>query len=316
MPVGKPTDDGEIILGSRHGTHKGGLGTLLAWDCPACGTKNEGRRPELGCQHCGSGDPTKSTAGGVQDIPAARHGERRPVELARDVVRPTPERARPEGWDLGAPPTVIYRLIEYVMSDAPGGQEALRRSLIGTMTLPWGRITGTIVDSLDSRQEDLLRMARMQPGVWVGNATVLNPTGASDEDHEAFYAAHRERLKQRQLQRALSPDPDPLVNQAVEELVALRRKPMDAPDTGPAFSDEELNLAQALLHLVESNRAGAGLPFIHTLALALSNVAMELEGNMEPLKFMESAACSRLANALMSLIPSDWDPQEEKVDAD
>jgi hypothetical protein len=83
---------------------------------------------------------------------------------------------------------------------------------------------------------------------------------------------------------------------------------MDTPDTGPAYSQEIQQLAQLLLDLFERVQAGSGLRAIHTLALALSNVSVELEGNMEPEKFMSAAQCLQLANALLQLIPADWTP--------
>ena len=42
----------------NHGTIAGEDRILHPWNCPACGKKNEGRRPEQGCGHCGAGDPT------------------------------------------------------------------------------------------------------------------------------------------------------------------------------------------------------------------------------------------------------------------
>ena len=74
---------------------------------------------------------------------------------------------------------------------------------------------------------------------------------------------------------------------------------MEMPQTGPAFTGEDAEMARGIARAY-------GLKFAHTLALALSQIAPELEANMEPEKFITSEECLRLASALMQLIPADW----------
>jgi hypothetical protein len=197
-----------------------------------------------------------------------------------------------------APKTLtMYRLIEYVITDGVQGAEVLRRSLVGRLEFPWGAITGAIVDSLDNRQEDLIRMAQMQPGVWLGNPTVSTVPVLHGVPGLPV-------VKPMIPHSSTSNDETDLFTRAAR----MREVAMDTPDTGPAYSQEIQQLAQLLLDLFERVQAGSGLRAIHTLALALSNVSVELEGNMEPEKFMSAAQCLQLANALLQLIPADWTP--------
>jgi hypothetical protein len=202
---------------------------------------------------------------------------------------------------LPAAATKIYRLIEYVITDPGAGAEVLRRSLIGRLTFPWGAITGAIVDTLDGTQEDRLRMARMQPGVWVGN-TAASVTDRSGPPTPATIA---------QVKALMDNGLTHYEEAAIAEHYRTKETPMELPDTGPAFTSEQARFAHALYDLAESITPGRGYAFVHTLALALSNVSVELDGNMEPEKFMPSAAALQLANALMQLIPEDWNPQPE-----
>lgn len=305
MPVGKPTDDGAIVQGSRHGTHKGGLGAVGPWDCPACGVKNEGRQPEAGCVHCGSGDPTKSQAGSPMGPAKGAPVQRAAASSTRQgISTPQDGNAGPRRAESSQPrvetATKIYRLIEYIITDPAAGAEVLRRALVGTMTFGWGTITGAIVDTTDTQQDDRLRMARMQPGVWLGNPAVSEMVAEGRMPSIA-------QLTRRMM--TLGDPPAPAVNEFQRAAAAREAAAMDTPDTGPVYPAETRQLAQLLLDLFERVTPGSGLRAIHTLALALSNVANELEGNMEPEKFMASEECLQLANALIHLLPADWNPQ-------
>lgn len=287
-PVGKPTSDGEIILGSRHssGTH-GTLGAIVAWNCPACEKQNEGRRPEHGCIYCGAGDPTQSKAGlADQIIEAAKGAAQRAKEAGGNRVeayRPVPPSAPTTEQAIR-----IYRLIEYVIRRPQDVQIVLRNSLVGRLEMGWGALTGTIVDSLDSQQEDRLRMARMQPGVWLAN-----PEAMAAQDHQAAHIvqpliAHRQ---------AMGIEPRQVIFNPTEY-------PMEPPDTGPAFTEAEAAFGKMIAETY-------GYRLCYTLALALSTIAPELGGNMEPEKFLTLEECLALANALMQEIPADWTPQAD-----
>ena len=148
--------------GSRFGRH-GTLGQAAVWDCPNCGEKQIGRRPEDGCGSCGVGTPahtppapklSASTPTASTEVPSAT-----PLwtgDSARGFERVQPETHR------------IYRLIEYTFQPGASVDAILRRSLIGRMDLGAVAITGCIVDDLTNLQQDRLKMARMQPGVWSG----------------------------------------------------------------------------------------------------------------------------------------------------
>jgi len=292
-PVGKPDADGDIVRGSRH-YHGRTLGPTTVWDCPACGMKNEGRTPEQGCAHCGAGDPTKSKAG-VEPTAAAPVGR----ELTTPRTASTPV-TRTVGIPDAPRPSVepqlirVLRLIEYLIKPGENADITLRRSLVGRMDMSWGTLTGTIVDSLDDRQEDLLRLARRQPGVWVSNTTAMEQADQQDKGHGGMVpgSAH---LIPSQYAQVGTVKFNPFAAAAHER----ERKSMDMPQTGPAFTADDAAIAKNIVRLW-------GLKLAHTFALALSQIAPELEANMEPEKFITSAECLRLANALMQLIPTEW----------
>jgi hypothetical protein len=193
----------------------------------------------------------------------------------------------------------VLRLIEYLIKPGENADITLRRSLVGRMDMIWGTLTGTIVDSLDDRQEDLLRLARRQPGVWVSNSAAMEQADQQDKGrklvpyHEAIGPVLQEfeRLHQQSTSTVFNPFAD-----AAKE---RERKSMDMPQTGPAFTADDAAIAKNIVRLW-------GLKLAHTFALALSQIAPELEANMEPEKFITSEECLRLANALMQLIPADW----------
>lgn len=261
---------------SRFGRH-GTLGDPVIWNCPACGKLNEGRRAELGCGHCGSGDPTQSTAGKPADWRLVEERAPGPPVLTR------PRSTIPAVGPAADPQTRIYRLIEYVIRDAEDIRAVLRRSLVGTIDMGWGTITGTIVDSVDMAQEDRLRMARMQPGIWLANRDAMD---RSDPPMTSPVTPRRLRMDR---EDQMTPTPLPPV------------------DLGPPVLPAYKALAQSFCALI-------GYRGIHTLALALSNVAQELEGNGESHKFLQPDECLQLANALMQEIPEDWDGDRAPVE--
>lgn len=288
-PLGKPTDDGEIVPGSRHYGGKT-LGEVRIWKCPACGIQNDGRTPAQGCVHCGAGDPRKSKAAAAQ--PAV------PQEPSRIEGRPA-ERGTRERPSMPFPvvprvetPLRVLRLIEYLFTPGETSPDAvLRRSLVGRMDLPWGSITATIVDTLDTRQEDLLTLARRQPGVWLAN-----PEAMDHADRRGLPQTTRDILNRfgRGSPMADTPDAPP---------------PPALPDTGPPFSAQEQRIAGLIFN-------AGGSKLCYTLALALQTLAEELQANMEPGKFLTQEEALALANALMQEIPEDWqgDSVQEETD--
>lgn len=274
MPIGKPTPDGEIVHGSRHysGGH-GSLGRVGMWSCPSCGKQNDGQPLEHGCLHCGAGDQRQGRAGQVEEQPVAKVTA--PTVPDRRQLGDTVARSVPPAAPL--PSTRILRLLEYVIAPGQDADETLRRSLVGRMTFPWGTLTATIVDSCDSRQEDLLRLARMQPGVWIGNPTTptpLPPGFISREEGERRALEYFEREHQKDV-----------------------RKRMEPPDTGPAFSVQDEQIARQLELL-------GGYRLCYTLALGLQSIADE--AGTDPTRFLSTESCLSLANALMQQVPAEW----------
>lgn len=280
---------------SRFGAH-GNIGVALVWDCPACGVRNEGRPPERGCVQCGAGDPTKGSAGHPALTERYAGGEALTEGTVTHRVPPVvsvPLRSVESA-------TKIYRLLEYVVTRPEDVQIVLRNSLVGRLEMGWGTLTGTIVDSLDATQEDRLRMARMQPGVWLAN-----PAAMAQQDHQAAHIVAPLLQRRREMETLTE------LEQAAITKHFERNTPMTVEP--PALEADKV-LAERLQNLGSLRWGGDGLAFTHTLALALSNAAVELAGNTEPEKFLSSAECMRLAQALMALIPSEWNPQPEQTD--
>ncbi len=292
MPLGRPDEDGTFqpTKGRFYRGGHGDLGTATTWKCPGCGATNQGRKIEQGCGACGAGDPTKGTAGQplvAQDPPNAPP----PPDVGRVRLPPGgPAPENPRGaWESGVAPRPaassirVLRLIEYLID--PGklsaGEETLRRSLVGQMRYPWGTLTATIVDEVSSRQEDLLQLAHRQPGVWLGNSTVREMDAPIDNVSPGNISreAAVQRLRTYQ-ETPMTTEPPPL------------------PDTGVAYSLETRNDAIFLVRQL-------GYRLANTIALALGSIAQELEGNSEPEKFLSSAECLQLANAILQQIPDD-----------
>ena len=170
-------------------------------------------------------------------------------------------------------PQRILRLLEYLIAPGQSNDEGLRRSLVGRAEFPWGTLTATIVDSLDARQEDLLQLARRQPGVWIANPDAMRGGVTSPV--------------------TLRRDTQPVA----------RRSHMDTPpaplDLGTSVPRSVLDLAHAITNL-------GGYKLAYTLALALDNIAIELAETNEPEKFLTGDACNELAQAFMQQIPPDW----------
>ena len=306
-PLGKPTDDGEIVLGSRHygGTH-GTLGPLAAWKCPACGKQNDGQKPEFGCVHCGAGDQRRGKAGTVPPAGesevgrsagavavAARRGQAL-LETSPPGGRAPQHAVPPHSSQPAVEPQRILRLIEYLIRPGENADEVLRRSLVGRMDFPWGTIVGTIVDSIDVSQEDRLKLARQQPGVWLGNQTAMDDV----------QSVRRGFLRRQEAEAVVYGLPGAPLGQAMAIIQREKQARMTTPDTGPPFSPEHALIARTIA-------TNWGYPLAYTLALALQTIAPELEANMEPEKFLSAEECYALANALMQQIPAEWQQPTE-----
>lgn len=274
----------------RFGQH-GDLGALTLWDCPACGKKNEGRRPEQGCGHCGAGDPEKgqpAQPGPTLVDRVAAQADRHPFVMPAmpatpsDLLSPSPAEA-----------TVVYRLIEYRIH--PGHEEAaretLQRSLVGTLHTSWGELTGSIVDEVSERQEDVLRLMKRQPGVWLGNATL----GGGK--------------RQPMPQAAQRGDVDATVRAASDQYSRLWRERERAMMTPPTSTQRVFLDVMRQLPMRDAATADESYRLLNTLALALQSIAPELDGNSEPLKWLSSREALQLAEALLQAIPDEWDPQ-------
>lgn len=279
---------------SRFGP-KAGLGTAALWLCPACGAQNEGRAIEQGCGHCGSGDPSKGQAGSARVERSA--AEEVPVQSKAPTALPL--RRSTEPTPSKEAPLRILRLIEYLVHPGQDFDPVLRRSLVGKIDMQWGSLTATIVDSCDARQEDLLGLARKQPGVWLANPAAMETkapgTWSGFPQPREFVApthATFDKVKR-------------VMQDGMDEI--QRRSQMEMPDTGPAFTTEQATLARNLSQFL-------GLRLINTLALALGSIAEELAGNAEPHKFLSREECLSFANALLHEIPDDWQGEGQEVE--
>lgn len=316
MPVGRPDPDGDGVISAHRGYRGKTLGPVVAWECPSCGKKNDGRQPEQGCGHCGAGDPHKSRAGAAQESPrpaAPKVVPRRPA-LQPDTLsalEPPPPQVQQLMGHAGQfkqqDPLRILRLIEYRIKPGQNIKDVLRRSLVGTMDMGWGTITGTIVDSIDANQEDRLRIAHLQPGVWVANqyAMELQEKGIKDDP------PHERAIPYNQAVGKYLQEFDAAHNAMQEKLMpeSTQPPPPPVPDTGPAFSPVQFSQAQAILTI-------GGVKLCYTLALALQSIAQELEGNSEPEKFLSAEEALQLANALMQQVPENWTGEGEGENAD
>jgi hypothetical protein len=198
-----------------------------------------------------------------------------------------------------AQPVRVLRLIEYLIRPGADASTVLRNSLVGTLDMAWGQITASIVDSLDTNQEDRLQLAKRQPGVWLANPEAM--TGAGPREN--VFVGNKFEVGGFDSRRAPRASEDPLGRW--ESGVAPRpgtfsQDPeMITPDNGPEYSREVADNANYLI-------AKFGYRFAYTLALALSQIAPELDANAEPEKFLRADEALALASALMDQIPKDW----------
>jgi hypothetical protein len=77
-------------------------------------------------------------------------------------------------------------------------------------------------------------------------------------------------------------------------------------DVGKEPNQESTNQAAAF-------QAVASVRVIHTIALALQSIAPELD-NSEPAMFLTGAECLDLAQALMNLVPAEWQGDTDGTD--
>jgi hypothetical protein len=290
MPVETGRSGGES---TRHYKGKSTLGQLLQWDCPACGGKVEAAThpPEQGCPHCGAGVP------GVAAPPAPPPAST--VEPVVPEIESTPRSrpARPVDPPLGRPversEQVVYRLIEY-RGTVEWLETTLRRSLVGAVQVG-GRITATIVDDVSTRQQDLLGMASRQPGVWLGNNEL-----ARFESGRGLTGVPRTSL----VVRKAGSLPAPVV--VTSPVTPPKETPpmIDMPPTGPVPTNAQIEIAQHFLSILDYRG-------LYTLAMALNQFATVVEDeSMEPEKYWRAPQCLGVANALLQLIPADWQPDQ------
>lgn len=330
MPVGGPR---------RYSGGEGSLGRLAEWLCPTCGATVTGPY-EGGCPQCGVGKPGgqgEQPQGAADQKLLDRTGKKPVRPLINppawqedpadrpDYLAPVDPRVRPAAARGGRPQpddTTVYRVVAYTPN--PDGQagleETLRRGLVGKFDFIWGSIVATLVDSVDARQMDLLGLAKRQPGVWLGgprddqarwkaevDATLpMNRLVALHGLSRAATDPHLREYATEELNRMSNVPPPP----APPQPPPAREDPAATyvPDQGPAFSVLEAQLAKLIV-------SQAGLRTAYTLALALQNYAelSDME-TMEPGKVLDSSGCLSLANAIMQLIPAEWNPEPEPVE--
>ena len=279
--------------GRRYGGDSGSLGVALVWKCVGCGAQVEGRRIEEGCPHCGAGVPSQESQQPVLEPVAESSGDHSLIPAATVSTTVSGLGRIPETGrrPVEVPATRILRLIEYVIKPGANADVILRNSLVGRLEMGWGTLTGTIIDSIDLQQEDRLRMAKMQPGIWLANPEAV----AAQDPHAAI--TMRPLLEYR----------NPLLQRTPDGTVSFVRETTMSPPppTGPSFSRDHARFAQTIATVSGDNYA-----LINTLALALQSIAQEL-GDGQQGQFITEQEALQLANALMQQLPADWQPEAE-----
>jgi len=302
MPVETGRSGGEFTRHYRGGTH---LGIALQWDCPSCGTKHETANAPLeqGCPTCGAGVPgVAGTAAPSSSpiappdapvVPSPARGEPGPVGGA-----PGQGRSAMPAAQQGQEVQTVYRLVRYTGSQA-WIEATLRRSLVGYMHLGEGMVTATIVDSVDRRQEDLLGMAGRQPGVW-----------RAYEEQERPLILHQKAGSGRapEIIHPRSPGLTGLIPNEWQQ-GAVVTSPVTPEKETPPMPDNPKVIAS---YLVDGLVANGQFQGVYTLAMALNQFATVVEDeSMERDKFWSPQQCLGVAQALLELIPKDWQPEPE-----
>lgn len=294
-PVGRPDEMQDGRPGRVYRGTANPLGVALEWVCPSCRAKNNGRRLEEGCEHCGVGVPDPNAKPAQEPHPRPRIED--PPGLQSHAARVEATSATVTAGKPGDPllvgvPLVVTRLVQYRCK--PGHEAALdqtlRRSLVGRATFAWGEIISAIVDEVSPRQQDILGLAQRQPGVWLG--------GPEPDPHPPRVADLV--AKAIAVPRQYSSPPSTLQNAFGGERMTR------PPDTGPAYTADQRWAATKILEIL-------GYRGVYTLALALQNYAeLAAQESMEPEKIYTREDCLALANALMNEVPEDWSPEAEE----
>lgn len=282
MPVGRTEDDGRPFRQYRG--KPAPLGTLTEWGCPSCGQKVSGVAYENGCPHCGTGtpqanatpirEPVAAPASQVQPQPGPRTGMASGLDVGRrpvDVFNP-------------APALVVTRIIQYVCHDpeqVAAMELTLQRALVGRTGFAWGEIIAAIVDDVSPRQQDILSLARRQPGVWLGGPEKESrPWGQRQVD--MGIVRYEEAPGREEIDRSL-----PFIG----------KTGMDLPNTGPEFTRLDDEMAKVLVQ-------ACGVKVAYTICLALQSLAAAGD-DADPL-ILRQSQCYALANAIMQYIPKDY----------
>lgn len=280
--IGRDEDDGRPARMYRGKPRP--LGVLTEWSCPSCGQKVEGRQYEQGCPFCGVGVPGSQPTPAPQPTPEPRaealpgHAPIAPRSAEVQETRP----ARKPG-ELRQVATVVTRIVQYVCNP---GQEAalektLRHALVGRYGFAWGTITAAIVDDLSPRQQDILGLASRQPGVWLGGPETPMPVEAATQIYEAVTRRHQPRAPE-------------FVSSLRQEVEKQRMTEPIVPDTGPAFTRMDGEMARVILQ-------ACGVKVAYTLAVALQMIE-----DVDDPKILGSADARALANAIIQLIPPEY----------
>jgi hypothetical protein len=208
---------------------------------------------------------------------------------------------------------VVTRVIQYVAhpGQEPALLDTLQRSLVGRVETDGMTITAAVVDDLSPRQQDILGLLGRQPGVWLARRM----GGADRNALKAILVPHQYSSPPEAILRyGETPGREethrgkPFIGE--QHLYSQRpfkgeRMTDSPPNTGPAFSPAQGAMAQAIT-------LTCGLQVAYTIALALQNYSELVKGeSFEPHKQLTSEECLQMANAIMQLIPDDWDPVME-----
>lgn len=287
--IGRGEDDGRP--GRQYRGKPQPLGSLTEWKCPSCGG-TVSQAFEMGCNLCGAGQPDTRPVQEPQprqlteDSPGLQSHAPRVGATPTTVSAGKPGNLRPEG--VGAA-LVVTRIIQYVCKP---GQEAameqtLQRALVGRVGFAWGEITAAIVDDVSTRQQDILSLAKRQPGVWLGgpDKETRYPLMRMDVSRTGGAAAG-DRVLQQVMQHMVPP-----------MIGGMGGAGMTLPDQGPEYSRMDDEMARVLVQ-------ACGVKVAYSLALALQTFAAAND-NSDPL-VIDQQACYALANAIMHYIPKEY----------
>lgn len=177
-------------------------------------------------------------------------------------------------------------------------EQTLQRALVGRVGFAWGEIIAAIVDDVSIRQQDILGLAKRQPGVWLGGPDKEQryPLMRIDFPDHGGLVEGADALREAVLRFGEMPGRD----EAHPGRPFLGKTGMTepiVPDQGPSYTEMDQKIASVIVQ-------ACGIKVAYTLSLALQALAAAND-NSDPLVLTSQEAYA-LANAIMQLIPREY----------